>query len=1250
MKRIIAVLGMHRGGTSAVARGLLVLGVPLGERLLDPKPDNPTGFWEDREVVDLNDRVLAAIGHDWHSLGWIADEQLRASSLRGLREQAAALLCDRLRKHDPWAFKDPRTARLLPFWESVFQSAKIRHTYAVCIRNPLSVAHSLQARNGFSFEKSFLLWALHMGPAINAAARTQSVIVDYDRLLSHPKRELLRIARQLSLPSPKSEALAEYQGQFLDRSLRHAQFRPAALHADPRFLRDFDELFGVLRGAAAGKPLQKRIANDFMRRVTALAPLFDYVKKLEREAADSSCREAAIHGELASIRSTLQVRDQELAGALSHSAQQQKALAGAEQAIAGLDQRLSERESAMAAAQAELLRNREATVELAQRVAGLDAIVEAAKRTESERAAALAAAQDGLARSLSIIAGQRASAAQARYKSEIADRDAHLGVLQQQNLAIETEVQNLRAILEGSITRRVERIVRSIWRAMRRRQFSFNATALQHLQKQIDEQGGWVSTGDDPMFMLPSGGRFPTKWVRVQIAMQIKDDVAAVPSLYVDRGIGHSESERIELPHPNHRIDSVVRLPDTVKALRFDPLEGKGQFTLGSITIREISKVEAGVFLIHRFISTHAERPRDLIALARWAKGVYSRGGWPLLKSYLSTPPELRERDDYELWVMKYDRLSRAERATIQKRIEILKIKPKLSIIMPVYNTDLRWVRAAIKSVQSQLYPNWELCISDDASTLDGLHHELREFARRDHRIRLVIREINGNISANSNTALSLASGDFVALMDADDILSEHALYWVAEEINAHPDVDLIFSDEDKIDSDGYRFDPLFKPEWNAALMLSQNVFSHLGVYRRSLIEKVGGFRMGFEGSQDHDLVLRCSRETTQDRMRHIPRILYHWRAIESSTAADSGVKPYAWDAGRRAIEEHLTHKRICAQVRRSLIAACHYQVEYPVPHPQPRVSILIPTTGKTELLEPCLNSLFERTTYDNYEVLLLINEAQLRVPERAEYLAGIEKKPNVRVAVHDDRPFNYSWVNNWGASQSTGEILCLLNDDTEIITADWLEKLVARVLLDGVGAVGPMMYYPDDTIQHAGVILGIRGVAGHAFKGASRGSLGYFSRACVEQDLSCVTAGCMAVRADVFRAMGGFREEFEIAFNDVDFCIRLRAAGWRIIWTPTVELYHRESVSVGKHNSPERTARFAKEVALMRELWGPVLDLDPNYNVNLSLGEPFRLAFPPRNCGRSMAPSHIRNSLPANTVTSSEALSVEEVSRNASV
>jgi GT2 family glycosyltransferase len=596
---------------------------------------------------------------------------------------------------------------------------------------------------------------------------------------------------------------------------------------------------------------------------------------------------------------------------------------------------------------------------------------------------------------------------------------------------------------------------------------------------------------------------------------------------------------------------------------------------------------------------------------------VAAAGDNPLVHYILYGRAEGRsaEATDYQLWIQRFDTWSSDDLARLRRQLRSLHVKPRISVIMPVYNTDPRWLGRAIDSVLAQTYPHWELCISDNASSLAKVRGVLEQYASQDRRIRVIFRTTNGHISVNSNTALTLATGEFIALMDSDDELPPHALFWVAKEINDHATVDLIYSDEDKIDTSGKRYEPYFKPDWNPALILSQNFFSHLGVYRRALVEQVGGFRESYEGSQDHDLVLRCADSTSFSSIRHIPRVLYHWRSVPGSTASTQGIdaKPYAWHAGVRSIEDHLQRKKIKARV---VPAFTHwYQVDYCNEiGPQPAVTLVIPSTCRLGLLQPCLEALLSRTTYQNFEVLLAVNEVAFSSPTQAAYLRSLEATPHVRVLVYGDRPFNYSWTNNWAIRQANGAVLCLMNDDVEVITPSWLERFVARLQLQNVGAVGAMLYYPDNTIQHAGVTLGMGGIAGHTFINQQRGSDGYFGRAGLEQDLSCVTAACMAIRREAFEQVGGFNEALAIAYNDVDLCMRLRNAGWRILWTPQVEHYHHESASVGRADSPERRQEFAREVALMRELWGPMLDADPFYNPNLSLrNNQMTLAFPPR-------------------------------------
>lgn len=574
--------------------------------------------------------------------------------------------------------------------------------------------------------------------------------------------------------------------------------------------------------------------------------------------------------------------------------------------------------------------------------------------------------------------------------------------------------------------------------------------------------------------------------------------------------------------------------------------------------------------------------------------------------------------ENYQKWITKHDYLTDTDRIVFQDILKGFSNRPLISVVMPVYNTPWPWLIKAIESVRNQIYPHWELCISDNASENPDVRKTLEEYAELDSRIHVSYRETNGGISVNSNLALSLATGEFIALMDSDDELSEHALFWIAFEVERFPKADLIYSDEDKIDEEGKRFDPYFKPDWNPALMCSQNTFSHLGVYRHALVREVGGFRPDLDGSQDWDLVLRCSEKTSPEKIRHIPRVLYHRRVLPGLTASRKGIaeKPYAWTAGSRAVQEHLSRTGAPAVIRVSPAAGgAHHQVSYSIDHKElPPVSIIMPSACKLNLLKPCLESLLKKTTYPDFEVVLVVNEIRYQVSEQARFLEEISQDPHIRIHVYPDQPFNYSRLNNRAIRQTGWPVLCLMNDDVEVISEDWLEKMVVRLSLPSVGVVGPLLLYPDGTIQHAGVILGIGDIAGHQFQGLPKEHQGYYGRAALEQDLSCVTAACMVLKRDVFETAGGFDEELAVAYNDVDLCLRIREKGIRIIWTPEVTLVHHESASLGRHDNPEREESYRQECAFMRKRWGETLDRDPFYNPNLSLDSAYySLASVPR-------------------------------------
>lgn len=565
----------------------------------------------------------------------------------------------------------------------------------------------------------------------------------------------------------------------------------------------------------------------------------------------------------------------------------------------------------------------------------------------------------------------------------------------------------------------------------------------------------------------------------------------------------------------------------------------------------------------------------------------------------------------YEEWIRQFDNWTPERLSGLRDRLGSFGQMPKISIIVPTYNSDERYLTLCLQSVLDQVYPNWELCIADDASTCPHVREVIAAFAARDPRVKSVFREENGHISACSNSALSLATGDFIALLDHDDVLPAHALYFVAKAVNDKPSAQLIYSDEDKVDDGERRFDPHFKTEWNLDLLYSQNYICHLLVIRRDVIDLIGGFRTGVEGAQDYDLILRSLAFLHVDNIVHIPRILYHWRAIPGSTAVSADEKNYAVAAGIKSLRDHFQSKGEDVDVSGTHIATM-YRVTRKLPEDVPHVSILIPTRDHKTILELCISSILEMTTYPNYSISILNNRSAK--PETLDYFKDICALDS-RVSVIDcDMDFNYSAINNLGAGSVDGTVLALLNNDIEVISPEWLTEMTGQALRKDVGCVGAKLYYSNDTIQHAGIIVGIGGVAGHSHKKQRRNDPGYFGRLFTIHEVSAVTAACLVIRKDIFEEVGGLDEtDLRVAFNDVDFCLKVRAAGYRNIWTPYAELYHHESLSRGYEDTPEKIERFSQEVKFLKAKWGDVLKADPFFNPNLSYSaEKFGLAWPP--------------------------------------
>lgn len=552
-------------------------------------------------------------------------------------------------------------------------------------------------------------------------------------------------------------------------------------------------------------------------------------------------------------------------------------------------------------------------------------------------------------------------------------------------------------------------------------------------------------------------------------------------------------------------------------------------------------------------------------------------------------------RPEYERWRAK-NVISKADLK--RQRKKNFSYCPKISIVVPLYKTNHKFLDELIRSVQKQTYDNWELCLSDGSGNPSFLAQKLDKWCRKDVRIKVVYSETALQISDNTNRALEIVTGDFIAFADHDDLLAPNALFENVKILNRDSGLDLIYSDEDKMSMDRKEYyQPHFKPDFNLDFLRSNNYICHLLVVRKELVKKVGRFRSEFNGSQDYDFVLRCIEQT--NKIYHIPKILYHWRMHKESTSSNPESKMYAFEAGANALRSHYKRVGIKAEVTHGRLLGL-FCSKYELTS-MPKVSIVIANKDHIEDLEKCLKSIIEKNTYKNYEIIIVENNSEQL--QTFEYYKKIQQNYGQIKVVYWEKQFNYSSINNFGVEVASGEYIWLLNNDTEIINEDCLQELLGYCMREDVGAVGSRLYYPDGTIQHAGVILGMGGIAGHAFACCEKEDPGYFGRIICIQNVSAVTAASILIKRAVFDEVGGLNEEFAVAFNDVDFCMKVRKAGYLIVYNPYSELYHYESKSRGNEDTPEKVERFGKEVELFASKWPEILKKgDPYYNVNLDL------------------------------------------------
>ncbi|BCN92756.1 hypothetical protein THMIRHAM_05410 [Thiomicrorhabdus immobilis] len=714
-------------------------------------------------------------------------------------------------------------------------------------------------------------------------------------------------------------------------------------------------------------------------------------------------------------------------------------------------------------------------------------------------------------------------------------------------------------------------------------------------------QQTWLSLSEDPHFLVKTTS-LKKGWYLLYIDLGVRQfENAKLYPIYKNQHT--ADQDAIDLPlKPHKKITRYFYLKEGIDYLRFDPLENQGEFTVKTFRLVKVPKFYAQYRQLIRveYLTSELNQQSHTAVkrlIQKQAEENQISFTDQLNELYANTFTKAESSKSYQAWLEKNEKV-KIHKFLSQKQSND-KHQPLISIILPTYNTDKDHLKSCIKSVLGQSYDNWELCIVDDASPKTAHIEAINNFVKRDARIKFEQRKQNGHISQASNDAIALATGQYALLLDHDDELSPHTLMLFVDAINKHPSAKLYYADEDKIDEAGFRFMPHFKPDWNPDLLYSQNYIGHPAVYEISRLREINGFTLGVEGSQDHDLLLRFTHNLTDQEIVHLPWILYHWRATENSTSQNTDAKDYTTASGIKALQNYFDKNNPGVMVSQGTFANT-YRCKWPLPKVNPLVSLLIPTRDGYEILKNCIQSIREKTTYKNYEIVVLNNQSTCK--KTLSYLQELDKShSNIRVLDWNHK-FNYSAINNFGVENAYGEIIGLINNDIEVISEDWLTEMVSHAIRPNIGCVGAKLYYPDDTIQHAGVILGIGGVAGHSHKYFTKENPGYFSRLHLTQNYSAVTAACLLVKKSVYKQVNGLNEKhLTVAFNDVDFCLNVQKIGYKNLFTPWAELYHHESISRGNEDTPKKQKRAAEEVSYMKRKWVKSLQHDAAYNRNLT-------------------------------------------------
>lgn len=1163
----VLVLGMHRSGTSALTRVLSIAGARLPANLNASDGGNSTGYWESDLLIRYDDALLAQLGSSWRDWRELNVDKLPAGPRAEIVTEIAGLIRREFGEAPLIVVKEPRICRFAPLFARAVEEAGYDCRYVLPIRSPLEVVDSLDRRDGMSRGEAGLLWLRHVLDAELSTRNARRVLISFDGLLANWRQTFVGLSERLGIDWVYSAEEIEGQVEsFLSPEQRHHRSKIEDVVLDPMLRSWVGDAYSALLvlernpSSVAALGVLDRIRLEF----NGASPIID---RLVSEISESRDREV---GQFKQELERAAERELVLAGKLDHL---ENALR-AERAERMSDIEQAERKRNVVEAQAENLAIKvnelevalAAATDAADRQMSLQQAILSQREAEAEiarvEAQELSSRLKSLNHDLSVAAAERTCA------------EASMAAAYEQILRAQSEILAVRSELTESV--RQSELLSSQLSAL-------NQTQAELERSQAAAEGRAARAEDDALELRRS---LEQKDVHLHLigtsaSWRLTRPLRGLKRVFVDAEFRRALPSRLWSGARRRLGWGGGAAPATGEPLR-------------RWTLPWARHVARGV------LGDQVYRQRMLRRATRAVRGSTSAHSEPV--AHLAQQSDINGLlDSYDAW-RRANALTDAGRRDLEAALALrARRTPKISAIMPVYNSEPRLLREAVESVCSQIYENWELCLVDDGSSSKHVRPLLAELARTDNRIRVKHRERNGGISECTNTAVSFATGDVIAFVDHDDLITPDCFAELALYYADHDDADVVYSDDDKVDMAGRRFAPQFKPDYAPTLLLSYMYIGHIFSVRRNLFEALGGFRKAFDGSQDYDFALRAVEQARH--VGHIPKVLYSWRVAPGSTAASADEKPESFEAGRQAVSEALDRRGLKGTALHpewSSRAKCGiFAVSFP--DDGPRVTLIIPTKDRLDLLRPCLDSL-SKTTYQNYDVMIVDNDST--EPDTLAYLEELEKRPRIRVERISNAglPFNYARVNNEAVRRSSAEYVLLLNNDTAVREPRWLSQMIGHAQMKGVGAVGAKLLFEDGAIQHAGIVHGMYdGLAGPAFRNRDCHDWGYLGFLKVSREYSAVTAACLLVRRDLFESVGGLDEvRFGVAYNDVDLCYRLIDQGYRCIYCADAELLHFEGKSRGMTDNP-------RELAAFRSLYDG--RYDPWYNPNLSLDdEQFRV------------------------------------------